>query len=343
MKTLAFKLMIALIMFLGANVAKANYIKEIHKSWGIDQVEALKIENKFGNINFINTRSDSVTIDVSIKISEKNGEYLADQIEFHFSLSNGTIKAITEFGDKFKTNQEFTIVYKINIPIDRHLDVENKYGDVTLGDLKANGKFDLKYGNIQGQNLEAPNDNSIELELKYGNATFVAINQLKAVIAYGKFSAESITTAQLDTQYSLIKIDQTENTNIESKYDNFEFDKVNKIDAESKFTGWDISELKESFIINTQYGNINIDRVNPDFKQINIENSYGNIKIGIPESASYHLESDSYYCKVYHSPAEIIKQIEDNNHTYIKANVGENTGTAIVKIKSKYGKVNLKD
>lgn len=347
MKTLAFKLIIIGFFSMIFCTAKADYVKKIHKSWIANKVQALNIESKFSNINFVNTRDDSVTIDVSIeieKLSANNAEYLADQINFQFSLSNGTVYSKTTFTDKFKTKQEFSIVITVNIPIDRNLFVENKYGNVTLGDLKALGNFEIQYGNIQGQDMFAPNDEKIKLNLKYGSASFDKINSLYAEVGYGKLFVDEIKTANFDTKYTTVQVDKIEKAISDSQYDHYEFDEVNELSVDSKFTGWSIDQVNHSLIMDTQYGDVSVDRVAPDFEKIIIENSYGSINIGIPDKASYQLEGNCYYCKIrYNSEAAIIKQIEDNNHLYIKANVGKGQSAATVKIESRYGKVTLNE
>ena len=347
MKTLAFKLIIIGFFSLIFNTAKADYVKNIHKSWGINKIQALNIESKFSNINIVNTRDDSVTIDVEIEIkrlSDNNAEYLANQIDFHFSLSGGTIYAKTEFSDRFKTKQEFNITYTINIPTDRNLFVENKYGNVTMGDLNALGEFEIQYGNIQGQDLKAPENEKIKLEVKYGSSSFDAINNLYAEIGYGKLFADAVEKANFDTQYSIIKVDKIGKAVAESKYDHYEIDKVDELSIESKFTGWSIDRLTNKLYIDTQYGDVDIDDVGEGFEKIDVENSYGNIMIDIPSTASYQLESECYYCRIrYNDNAEVIKSIQENNHQYIKANVGKGQPAARVKIESRYGKVSLKE
>lgn len=345
MKTLAFKLIIIGFFSMVFSTAKADYVKNIHKSWAVNKVQALNIESKFSNINFVATRDDSVTIDVVVeikKLSDSNAKYLADQIDFQFSLSNGTVYAKTDFSDRFKTKQEFDIVFTINIPIDRNLDVENKYGNVTLGDLKAIGKFEIHYGNIQGQDLQAPDGEKIKLEIKYGNASFDAINNLYAEVGYGKLFVDEVSTANFDTKYSILKVDKIKKAVSDSQYDHYEFDEVDELSVDSKFTGWSIDQLNNSLLIDTQYGDVDIDRVSARFEKIDIENSYGNINIGIPNNASYQLEGDCYYCKIkYNDKAEVIKHIQENNHLYVKANVGSGQSNAKVKVESRYGKVSL--
>lgn len=332
------------MLLLSAFAANANYSKSIHKSWPISKVKALAIENKFGNINFISNRDDSVTIDVHIEIenpSAKKAEYLADQIQFLFALNDGKVHAQTKFGDNFKTNQNFTIQYTINIPTDRDLEVENRYGNVTLGDLYANGYFEIKYGNIYGRNLKAPDDSDIKLELSYGQGTFASIKKLLAEVGYSTVDFGDMHEANLESQYSVVKIGTSGDLNIESKFDTYKVKSVNDLYAESKFSGWDIINLNNSFELENEYGSIDVGNVNKQFELINIENKYGNINVGVSSDASYQLESESYYCNVSYPEAEEIKHITENNRTYIKAIIGNHNSETKVKIETRYGKVNL--
>jgi hypothetical protein len=337
--------MMLMIALMGIGIsAKADYQKNIHKSWPMHQVKTLMIDSKFSNIQFINTRDDSVTIDVRIEIENVTGskaEAIVSQIDFYFSINEGTVSARTAFSDRFKSNQNFKINYTINIPIDRGLDIENKFGDVTLGNLEASGKFSIQYGNIYGRNLKAPANEPIKMELKFGNATFSAINRLDAKIDYSKFSAGNIEEADLNTQYSIIKIDDLKTLNVASKYDNYTIQSVVNAEVESKFTGWTIDFMKSNFRMNTQYGDVKIGKTGETFENIRLENSYGNINITIPAGIGYQLQSETHFCEIRFPNAEVSKRIEDNNRTSILATIGKANSPARVQINSRYGKVNL--
>ncbi|MBN2806251.1 MAG: hypothetical protein JXR22_06295, partial [Prolixibacteraceae bacterium] len=86
------KMMLIIALMVMGISAKADYQKTIHKSWPMHQVKALMIDSKFSNIQFINTRDDSVTIDVLIEIENVTGskaEAIASQIDFYFSMNEG--------------------------------------------------------------------------------------------------------------------------------------------------------------------------------------------------------------------------------------------------------------
>ncbi|MBN2806258.1 MAG: hypothetical protein JXR22_06330, partial [Prolixibacteraceae bacterium] len=229
----------------------------------------------------------------------------------------------------------------INIPTDRSLNIENKFGDVTLGNLDAPGKFNIQYGNIYGRNLKTPAAQPINLELKFGNATFGTINLLTAEIAYAKFSAGNIDEADLESQYSIFKIEDMKTLKVVSKYDNFTIQSLENSEIESKFTGWTIDFVKSKFRIDTQYGDVKIGKVGEKFEAIRIENSYGNIFVNIPSGIGYQLNSETYFCDIRFPEGEVFKRIEENHRTTIQAAIGKANSQARVQINSRYGKVNL--
>jgi len=345
MKTSAFNMILLfVILVLGQISAKAEQVKKLHKSWPINKVLSLSVENKFGNINFLNTRDDSVTIDIVVETDNGNYRYgnrIADLIDFDFSFEDGEISAKTVFNNDFKTNNNFTINYVINIPVNKHLDVTNKFGNVTLSDLKANGKFQISYGNIFGNSILAPANATIKIELKYSNATFETINRLKAQIAYSKFRTTNVEDAEMETKYSNVNIDNCENLNTNAQYDNFIIGTLQQLNTDSKFTDWKIDEIGYDAEFNTEYGDVNVGHVSKKFQNIKIENRYGNIRIGIDKEASYNLASDTYYCEVRHPKSTPSKYIKDNNHTIIETIIGNSNTTSKVIVESKYGNIDL--
>lgn len=344
MKTSTFNIAFLLLALVAIQLPlKAEQVKKIHKSWPINKVKSLDLENKFGNINFINTRDDSVVIDVVIETENGSHRYnsISDMIDFSFSFEDGEINARTNFEDRFKTNQEFTIIYTINIPVDKQLDITNKFGNVTLTDLKAKGTFEISYGNIYGNSLQAPSGEMIEIDLKYGNASFENINRLDAHIAYSKFRTGKIEKAELETSYSTLTLDNCKILDSNSQYDNFVIGNLQRLKADSKFTDWKIDDIVSGAEFNTEYGNVNVSHVSNKFEEIYVENRYGNMRFGIDREASYNLNSDAYYCEIRYPKTTPAKYFKENNHTMIEAKIGGNNPLSNVIIKSKYGKVDL--
>jgi hypothetical protein len=345
MKTQLSEIFLLLIALLSISLTtKADYTKKVYKSWPVKSVNSLYVENKFGNVNFINTRDDSVTIDIIVTIKglpESKARMMASDINFEFSIENGKVTAETIFDSNFKGEKDFNIVYTVNIPINRFIDVKNKFGNVTLGDLTTGGNFDIAYGNIQGKTLVASGDKSIDLELKYGNATFEKINTLNADIEYSKFNAQAIGKALLDTKYSTVVIQKCLEMITESEYDSYNFNNVENISVESKFTGFKIDELLSSMNINTEYGDIFVKHVSKNFNKLKVDNKFGNIKIAIDSDASYNLVSDTEFCEIKFPKGDVRKSIKDDFKKYYEVKIGNENPVSSVKIISKHGNVDL--
>lgn len=344
MNTSIFKTIVLAILIAGSFQAKANFVKRTHKSWPQNKIQSLSIDNKFGNINFIDTRDDSVTIDASVifhDVSEKKAESLASLIHFEFSMEDGKIKAKTIFEDNFKTNNKFEITYTINIPENKYIDVKNKFGNVTLGDLKSGGEFNVAYGNIYGKTIVSKPSERVKINLKYGNGSFESIDRLVAKIAYSKLTSGKIADGELNTQYSSVEIENSRNLKSTSQYDSYILGEIENIDVDSKFSDWKIDELKSKFTFINEYGGLDIKLVSKNFKEININNQFGNIKVTIEPSATYNLRGDSKFCNIKYPKTSPTKLIKDDFHTYVEATIGTGPIKSTIIIQSKYGEVDL--
>jgi hypothetical protein len=344
MKTRIFNTLLVGVIFLFSTLySSAEIVKKVHKSWPIGKVTSLAIENKFGNINFVSNRNDSVTIDVSIDtdMESRHSYRLVDQIDFSFSISDGKVNAKTIFDDGFSSHDNFTINYIINIPTNRDLEVINKYGNVMLDDLEANGNFEIAYGSINGNSLMAPTNQQIKLELKYANANFEKINSLLGDISYSKLRATNIENAELETRYSTIFSEKSNDIFANSRYDNYTILSIKRIKADSKFTDWKIDEATSSVQFINEYGDIKIRKVPKNFEKVSVQNRYGNIRIGIANDASYQLVGETFYCNIIFPDTEPDKYIKEENHTIINAFIGNRNATSKVNIESRYGKVDL--
>lgn len=341
---LKFKLLTVLIALSCLTVTAGNneYNRRIHRSFSKNDVSSLNITNKYGEITINDLGGDSVTIDVTIVVEnayQGKAEYLLKQIEIGISKSGKTVIAKTNITEDFKTKQKFSINYNVNIPADRNLDISNKYGNLTINKLEANGKFNIAYGNITAQTMKVPSGASILLNLSYSKADFQTINNMNATIQYSKLFMGETDKLQLESKYSTISIDKINQLKAISKYDGFSIDKIESLEAESKYTHYNIDKLEKKFVLNSEYGNIDVDEIAEGFEAIDITSSYGGIKLGLDKRA-YKLLADCSYCGVDYPKDQFSGNHEkDNQNLKIEGKVG--SGTANVHITSKYGEVKL--
>lgn len=327
---------------LGMKANAEEKTKEYHESWAASSIQKLEITNKFGEVKINNNGGSDVTIDVVITVEAPNENIangLLQLINVKFGKSGNTLIAKTDIDKEFKSRQKFSIDYTVNIPSEKNLDISNKYGNTYVNALNASGIFNIQYGSFTAGELNAPANGNMNISLAYGKAEIGTGNDLKIEIKYSKMNVGEVKNINLESKYSVLSIEEAGDIQAESKYDTFDFEEVQSVKANTKYSHFKIEELKKRLTINSGYGGISVEKVAPDFESISIENSYGQIKLGL--SNSYNLDASCNYCGISYPEDEFTgNKIKENNTRTVKGKVGDgNSGN--VYIRSRYGGIKL--
>lgn len=320
--------------------------KEIHQSWLNKQVSSLQIDNRFGEVKINKSEGDSVIINVTITVNapnERKADDLLDKIEVNIRKSGSAVKAVTEIEKDFKSQKGFSIDYVVNIPSDKNLIINNKYGNTIVGQLTGNGDFTCKYGNFTAYELKTPADSgSLKLNLAYGNANIGEISHMDIEVSYSPINIEEAESLKIESKYSNISVEECKQVIINSKYDKFKFEELESLSANTKYTNIKIEELAKSLKVESGYGGISVDEVGADFNFIDITNSYGQISLGL-DDASYSIDASCDYCGISFPEDEFTgNRIKDGRTNTVTGKVGTEDGGS-VRVKSRYGDIKLDD
>ena len=345
MKT--FKLFAALLVMslLTSGWVKAEEkVKEYHESWAVSEVSTLEISNKFGEIKINNDGGSEVTIDVKITVegaNEKKTDELLNLIEVKFSKSGSTVSAETNIDSDFKSQKRFSIDYVVNIPSDKNLVIENKYGNTIVNKLTGNGDFEIKYGNFTASELLTPAGGNLSVELAYGNATIGKATDINVDVSYSPMTIDELNSLNMESKYSSLEVEEAGKMVIDSKYDKFNLGKVESLEATFKYSNMKIERLSKNLKIESGYGGVKVEEVVAGFESINITNSYGQIALGLGD-ASYSIDASCEYCGIDYPEEEFSgDRIKENNSRTIKGKVGTGDGGKVY-IKSRYGEIKLR-
>ncbi len=346
MKT-TFKITLLMILLIGLGtgntVSAIEKTKKYHESWAARGVETLNISNKFGEVKFKNEGGSEITIDVLVTVeasNESKANDLLDKIDVEFGKNGSTVKAETSIENNFRSNREFSIDYVINVPTNKNLIVSNKYGNTVVNKLNANGEFDIQYGNISANELVAPNNGKMNINLAYGKGNIVTTGDINIDISYSNITLGTIIDLQLESKYSTVEFEKGRVIQIDSKYDKFSFGKVKSVTATTKYSNLKIDYLATSLKIESGYGGVKVNEIAPDFDSVSITNSYGQISLGL-NKASYTVDASCNYCGISY-PEEKFKgnSMKENTSFELKGKVGS-AGGGTVMIRSRYGEIKL--
>jgi hypothetical protein len=339
---------IKIMMFIVAYVLVAlngnsQPVKKIYYGWSLSDVSKLEIENKFGTIYFHETTTDSVTIEATFDIdnlSKNNAEYLANQVIFDIKKSGQIVFSKTSFTDNFKTSQDFEIIFTIRIPKNLELKINNSYGDVYLPDITKNATINIEYGNLQAGNINTGSDYT-NISVKYGKISFNNAQKLEAQIHYGELTCTKIDDAIIESQYSIVKIDTTNKITISSNFDDINIRQTNNLEITSNYSRFAIEKIVESLQIKMKHGNFIANAVSESFKDIKIENIYGDMYLQMPAGISYFIDSETYYSDLKFPNGIIINQNITKDFIRAKTKIGNDETQSRVQIKSRFGSVHL--
>ncbi len=314
--------------------------RKFQKSWPVQEVATLRINNKFGEVWINHSGGTMVTVDVLVTVegSGNRAKEMLDDITVTFGKSGGTVSAETEIKNNFRSKNKLSINYTVNIPSDKNLDVSNKFGNVVLDKLTGKGDIDVAYGNLRANQLEGPETN---LNVEYGKADIQRLGNAGVYLAYSKLFLGSGENIQLDVKYSTVTADKLLSLNLDSKYDSFNFGELVTLKGESKFSNYKIGTLTKILDLTSAYGTVKVDNVPEDFEQVIIQSSYAQISLGIEESTSYQVEAKCDFCDIVYPSGNFKgRRMKENTSQSLSGKIGGGSG-GLVKVTSKFGNIKL--
>jgi hypothetical protein len=329
--------------------------KEFHKEYKAGASTTLDINNRYGYVKVETSESDQIVIDVKVTVelpSRERAEKLISYIDVQFSESDDVVSAKTVIDDKFSFSgwgggsRRFSIDYNIKMPSRINFTLANRYGDSELEEINGLVKLDIKYGNLQADNLSRGNEKPLNyLSLAYGKADIGSAGWLNVVLRYsGSFAVDKAQALLLDSKYSKVMIRDVSSIVGESKYDNLRIEKINNLVLDAGYADVNIGELSKKLKFDGGYGSITVDRIPKGFESIESQTKYLGVKYGIEQDASYKLTAKLSYGDLKYDEDNFRneKRIVQNTSSEISGVVGkESSPASSVSVTSSYGTVRL--
>ena len=324
-------LLICSLLFTSLN-AQNHYTKPLHKAYLAEGVKTLKLENKYGNVRIIQTKNDSLSIDVKISLAhydEDKAKKQIEEIDIAFGNYKKTISAKTKMSKHFNTAYNFNIDYIVSVPEGVHLKITNLFGNIIAeGDLRNYAEMSVDYGNIYVDNLIPDEQNKMNyFKLNYSTAHLKKIYNTKILSNFSKIRIKEANNMVVSSRCSRIEVDSTNTYISNSQNDNciikecstFKIKKGNNshISLENGVTNADL---------NLKSGTLSIKNIKSFYAiKLNTENT--RVDIDIDENAKYNYKSLFKDVKYQLPEGFIISTHEKDPVTveeYIEATHGKN-------------------
>ena len=258
--------------------------KNINKAYYVNSDATLAIENSYGNIEVSTWNEDKIELDISIKVSGDNENWVnqrINDIDIDIIALKGMISAKTIFGNSSSKNQgrnnSFEINYILKIPKNGSVKLNNKYGNISTSDLFAEADIKCKYGKINLGKLL----NTSTIQIDYCSNSSIAF--LKNAIVNAKYSNLKIAEVgklDLTSDYTDLEVIESDIIKYNSKYGKIRIKNIKTLEASGNYLTIRIGEIFEYLKLDTKYSALHIETINAKAKTIYIASGYTGIKIG---------------------------------------------------------------
>jgi hypothetical protein len=330
------------------------------KSLPLSKDARLEVINKYGDIQITTWKRDSVHIVAEIEAFAPNHSKLQkmlEGIEINITGTGSLIRAETEFGreitvllESFKGitgkiidyDSRVQINYYINIPDDVDINIENQFGDISMGNNTGVVSVTLSKGDFDANSLNRISG----LSLDFGNAEIGSVKSGKINTTFSKIIIRQSDDLSINSTSTRFELGKAEKVNVESRRDKFYIGDIAGISGISYFTDYKIENLTGNTDLDLKYGSFDAARVDDHFEKININSDYSDITADFDPSASFEFD-------IRHNNAFVVlpdknikseKQAlnEDKKEYLITGEIGNSPGSRKVKIDAKRGNIYIK-
>lgn len=353
-------LLVGLLLLTGQVSAQFTETKGLQKSFQTTSDTKIEITNKYGKIEVIPWEKDSVVFDIEIRVEEKKLSKLEksmDAIDFDFTQSEHFLMAKTIVGQNksslskelmrfkenmFQTDGKIEINYTVWLPEGNELRVENKFGDIYLGDLSGEVEVDLSNGNLKSHEFTG----DLKLVLNFADATINSVHLGQFDCSFSEVyvkKAGDVNITSRSTKFEFLEISDLK-TN--SKRDEYRIRKVDLLDAQGSFSNFRINKLSDRANMRVSYGDVDIDETPVDFSQIYIESKSTDINLFFQEEAKFNLEityekTELDLCRAIEKEEETFIDDKDSVKKIFGNYGGQTEGKSKLIVKSSSGELNI--
>lgn len=300
------KLCVAGIFILIGLTGRAQFTetREFTKRFKIQAQTRIDITNKYGKIELNNWNKDSVVIQFKMEINEKKPiklEKTLDNLDFDISNSQHFLIVKTQVDKnrsqleseflKFKetmlqTNGSIRIDMVVWLPDNHELRLENKFGDIILGDYNGEMQINLSNGKLKAGDLA---QNST-LNLSFADATVNNLPTGRIISNYSDIQLRNSGKVRFESKSSTIEILNADELNIDSRRDKFRIRIADKVDASGNFSQFRVSELKDKATMRLSYGSLDMEKILNTFSSIYIESRSVDVNLYFNPEAKFNFQ-----------------------------------------------------
>ena len=325
------------------------------KSFPVKTGNVLRLSNKYGDVNVITGKGDSLIICSTVTIIQEDKdlrEKSMKMVTVNIEKLSDTINVSTGYDKKFFNEEirqgrtSFSVDYLVKVPVFMDVSIADEFGNVSVEELSGSLNIRLSQGILSIKKLLRGNLKPINtVYVDHGKVTidefdWLTLNLLNCPsVNLGKGKALNLNSA-----ISKIYIEDVSSLLCSSKSDSYNISSVNNIISESTYSEFEVGNLITMLKSKITYGSLRIHEMNKGFSGIDITSTQARLTLLIGQSGSFLTDINVNDGQV-EFPSEKYPQIIKTDSNYSTNYIGiagpDKQTKSLIKIKASGGRVTI--
>jgi hypothetical protein len=327
----------------------------VTRTYPVKKGMKLNLSNKYGNVNVINVKEDSLTVCATITIIQDDNNLVQKSlklISINFREIKDTLYISTLYDKKFFTEalrlgrKSFSVDYLVKTPAYLDLGILSDFGNTSIEELSGTLNVRLSQGVLSAKKLTKGSAKPVNtISVDHGKVIIDDVNWtiLKVLnctsVTIGKAQALMMTSA-----ISKIKIGDISSLVSNSKSDSYTINSIKNLVSESAYSSYEIGKLDGQLKSNTIYGSIKILDIDKFFSSIDIASQQSVLSIRDAEITSFKADIIVTDADVEFEEARypgILRTVQKNTTTLSGVTGSDKQTASFIKIRANSGKLTL--
>jgi hypothetical protein len=196
--------------------------------------------------------------------------------------------------------QTITVNYIVKVPKGIEMEIENKFGDITIDNCSGKLKIDLSHGNFTVRKI----DYAKSIKVQYGNINIKEITKGDIIAKFSDVSIDIAGSLNIDIASCDVEIEKIKSLVLKTIGDEIEIEEIDEINFSASLSDIEIEKLNKSINGNIKFGSLDIEEVAQSFSGITLNGQNTDIQVDFNPFIAYNYNVHLEKGKSFSIPSE---------------------------------------
>ena len=294
---------IALALQLGAVGQTYERSRTVNRSFAVKPNTEIQVINKYGNIHMVRWEKDSVRFEIELVVKGNKQSKIQknfEMIDFDFTKTDYYVIARTTFEANkgafwdelsdlantiFSGSNRTQIDYKVYVPGSCPIKLDNKFGNVYIGDQHAPADIAISNGDLKANAFH----DDLKLEIDFGKAGIRNVKSAEIIAGYAEMDIKRADKLKIDSKSSTFDLGLVGEIHVESRRDEINIEEIGVLSGNLSFSELKIEYFTEYSNMTVNYGSMDFQSVSEAFRQIRVNAKYTDIDLNFDRNAAFEI------------------------------------------------------